>query len=369
MFFTLHSEHKIGYKKLSEADLGLTEGSSHQTHIGLYERKNMLSFLKNEDTTTAILIYNDYFDVLQCNFERIQNPDGTYRSPKISLGEKDENTVVRKIREFAKLNPKRDYYLVWFALENNELLFWLIDNSSSDYAKLKDFFPTENTVYDTSEIMFAPLIKFIESKIDELSIGLQEDLEIASQTSAKSGKYRTLDIEKAQERFKITGRTGEELINEYLEMQKSEKLICSFEWVNKSSGKGETELLVEKGGEIKSYKYLYWFPFTPYTEVFPKLFPWANFDADEDFYEDNDEALWRELNCYYDEEDHDWCIVGDSYDEFRKKLNPMRSIDHCGEVAEYMLVLSLNELGRSFLEVDKYVSQTCPYSSTRPKDE
>lgn len=239
MFFTLHSEHKIGYKKLSDADLGLTEGSSHQTHIGLYERKNMLSFLRNEDTTTAILIYNDYFDVLKCNFERIQNPDGTYRSPKISLGEKDENTVVRKMREFAKLNPKRDYYLVWFALENNELLFWLIDNSSSDYAKLKDFFPTENTVYDTSEIMFAPLIKFIEAKIDELSISLQEDLEIVSQTSTKSEKYRALDIEKAQERFKITGRTGEELINEYLEMQKSENLISAFEWVNKSRESGK----------------------------------------------------------------------------------------------------------------------------------
>ena len=239
MFFTLHSEHKIGYKKLSDADLGLTEGSSHQTHIGLYERKNMLSFLRNEDTTTAILIYNNYFDILKCNFERIQNPDGTYRSPKISLGDKDENTVVRKMREFAKLNPKRDYYLVWFALENNELLFWLIDNSSSDYTKLKDFFPTENTVYDTSEIMFAPLIKFIEAKIDELSISLQEDLEIISQTSTKSEKYRALDIEKAQERFKITGRTGEELINEYLEMQKSKNKISDFEWVNKSSESGK----------------------------------------------------------------------------------------------------------------------------------
>lgn len=238
MFFTLHSEHKIGYKKLSEADLGLSP-DSHQTHIGLYERKNMLSFLKNEDTTTAILIYNNYFDVLKCNFERIQNPDGSFRSPKISLGDKDEKTVVRKIREFAHQNPRRDYYLVWFALENYELLFWLIDNSSSDYAELKNFFPTENTVYDISEIMFAPLIKFIESKIDELSISLQEDLEIISQTSAKSEKYRVLDIEKAQERFKITGRTGEELINEYLEIEKSKKLISEFEWVNKSRESGK----------------------------------------------------------------------------------------------------------------------------------
>lgn len=145
--------------------------------------------------------------------------------------------------------------------------------------------------------------------------------------------------------------------------------LHSTEWVNKSSGRGETELIVDDGKEIKTYKYPYWFPFTPYTEVFPKLFPWASFAADEDFYEEEDEALWRELNCYYDEEDHVWRVVGDSYEEFRKALNPMRSIDHSGEVAEYMLVLSLNDLGKSFLNVDKYVSQTCPYNKARPLDE
>ena len=31
MFFELHEEGKIGYKKLTKADLGL--GDSHQTHI------------------------------------------------------------------------------------------------------------------------------------------------------------------------------------------------------------------------------------------------------------------------------------------------------------------------------------------------
>lgn len=33
MFFKLHSEGKIGFKQLTDADLGL--GKSHQTHIGL----------------------------------------------------------------------------------------------------------------------------------------------------------------------------------------------------------------------------------------------------------------------------------------------------------------------------------------------
>jgi hypothetical protein len=238
MFFTLHPERKIGYKKLSEADLGLGE-TSHQTHIGLYEKKGMLSFLKNEDTTNAILIYNNYCDILPCDFDRIENPDGSFRSPKIRLGAADENTIVRKIREFAAQNPNRNYYLIWFGLDDNVLLFWLLDNASSDYDKIHSFFPSEDTVYDETQINFTSVISFIENKIDELSINLQEDLEIVSQTLNISDRYKSFDIEKAQKRYKETGRSGEELINIYLEKQKSENQISSFEWVNRSRESGK----------------------------------------------------------------------------------------------------------------------------------
>ena len=145
--------------------------------------------------------------------------------------------------------------------------------------------------------------------------------------------------------------------------------LHSTEWVNKSSGRGDTELIVDDGKSIEKYSYPYWFPFTPYTEVFPRLFPWADFSADEDFFEENDEFFRHEYHCYYDKEDDEWLLVGDTYEEYRRKLNPMRSIDHSGEVAEYMMVLSLNELGRSFLNVDKFVSQNRPYADTRPKGE
>ena len=145
--------------------------------------------------------------------------------------------------------------------------------------------------------------------------------------------------------------------------------LHSTEWVNKSSGRGEAELIVDDGKSIQKYSYPYWFPFTPYKMVFPRLFPWANFSADEDFFEENDETLWREYHCYYDKEDDEWINVGDTFEEFRRKLDPMRSIDHLGEVAEYMLVLSLNELGRAFLNVDKFVSQNQPYIKARPKEE
>lgn len=145
--------------------------------------------------------------------------------------------------------------------------------------------------------------------------------------------------------------------------------LHSMEWVNKSSGRGDMELIVNDGKSIEKYLYPYWFPSTPYTMVFPRLFPWADFSADEDFFEENDKALWHKFHWYYDKEDNEWLLVGDTFEEFRKKLNPMRSIDHAGEVAEYMLVLSLNELGKSFLNVDNFLSQKRPYANARPKEE
>ena len=145
--------------------------------------------------------------------------------------------------------------------------------------------------------------------------------------------------------------------------------LHSTEWVNKSSGRGDTELIVDDGKSIKKYSYPYWFPYTPYTKVFPQLFPWADFSADEEYFLENDDCLWRELNCFYDKEEHEWLVVGDSFEEFRNNLDPMRSINNSGEAAEYMMILSLNELGKSFLYVDNFVSQNQPYSDTRPVGE
>lgn len=144
--------------------------------------------------------------------------------------------------------------------------------------------------------------------------------------------------------------------------------LHAYEWVNKSSGKGNIELIVDYEGNSKKYSYPYWFPMTPYTEVFPRLFPWAKFLADEEFYDEYDKCMWQEYHCYRDEEDN-ILVVGDSYEKFKRRLNPMRSIDHCGEVAEYQLILELNNLGKSFLEVNEYVSHNQIYTSTRPVED
>lgn len=41
--------------------------------------------------------------------------------------------------------------------------------------------------------------------------------------------------------------------------------------------------------------YPYWCPYTSYTDIFPKLFYWADFSADEDFFEDNDEYFGENI--------------------------------------------------------------------------
>lgn len=69
MFFKINAECHIGFKKLTAADLGI--GTSHQTHIGLYE--GVLNFLPDVDVvSTAMLICDGYCDIIKCYFDRIE---------------------------------------------------------------------------------------------------------------------------------------------------------------------------------------------------------------------------------------------------------------------------------------------------------
>lgn len=96
MFFKLHEENKIAYKQLTDADLGRSE-TSNQTHIGLFG--DVFTYLPNSfDIDDCMLIYENSVEFLPLNFNRIQNPDGTYRSPKIRKGEHNEVSVVTFIR-------------------------------------------------------------------------------------------------------------------------------------------------------------------------------------------------------------------------------------------------------------------------------
>ena len=137
-----HKYGVLGLKKLSLADTGLSE-KSHQTHIGLFEN-TLYSINDLHLVDYCTLVYSDSIKRLLCLLDYIENPDGSFRSPKIRKGSESEllvnemkiNSVVRELRDIIyKTDTKKDWYLLWFVTEDEHLVFVLFEFRS----KLFDF--------------------------------------------------------------------------------------------------------------------------------------------------------------------------------------------------------------------------------------
>jgi hypothetical protein len=132
-----HKNAVFGIKKLSLADLGISE-ESNQTHIGLFE--NTLTCIEDLHLIDfCYLVTEKEKKKLLCLLDYIENPDGTFRSPKIRKGTNEEltfegqelNSVVREIRGIVNhANSKNDWYLLWFATDNLHLVFILFQYRS-----------------------------------------------------------------------------------------------------------------------------------------------------------------------------------------------------------------------------------------------
>jgi len=235
-FFFFNDEKRIGFKKLSRADLGISN-SSNQTHIGLYE--GVLEFLDDTDVVkSAMLIYDDYCDILDCSFDRIKTPEGRYRSPKIRIGSNASSSIVYKIREFAKEDINADWYLAWTGLESKELVFWLIKGGSEDYKIAQNFFPSKKSVLDEYSSTFDIAKDYLLKRINLVSVDVQKDIEVKSQIGDIARQYKPKDIENAERLFKETGKKGEELIAQYLDKEKKDGRIQSYLWANQSRESG-----------------------------------------------------------------------------------------------------------------------------------
>lgn len=225
--FKVHPENMFGVKRLTDADLGQNVG--HQTHIGLYQ--DILTYLQNEDEIKeSYLIFGNKCERLDCFFDRIKNPDGTFRSPKIRTGETD--SIVRRIREYA-VHSNRPLYLMWFGLDNKELIFILFEEGSRDY----DFFKHLDALGGTFPFS-DDILKYVFSRFDQTNENIMVDLELCSQGILGKKHYRRIDIERANELFKQTGKCGEELVCKYLENLKQSSTILDFMWLNKSRESG-----------------------------------------------------------------------------------------------------------------------------------
>lgn len=239
MFFGLHKENRIGYKQLTDADLGRSS-TSNQTHIGLFE--DVFTFLPNEiEIDDAMVIFDGNVERMPLNFNRIENPDHTFRSPKIKTGGRDTVGVVTFIRDRARdYSNQTAWYLFWFGLESEQPVFFLFNNTSKTYfdmislgfnlkENVKGRLKPENAIYVT-------LLDYLKTIVNKSGQAIAEELEVIAQTNDKATfNYRTYDIKKAQKIFSEIGRAGEELINQYFSDQLEKKRITYYEWKNKET--------------------------------------------------------------------------------------------------------------------------------------
>lgn len=171
-----HRKAIIGLKKLSLADLGISD-KSHQTHIGLFENSltcidNLhlidLCYLVTETQTKKVLCLLDY----------IENQDGTFRSPKIRKGANEElifqgqelNSLVREIRTIVKEKDHcKDWYLLWFASDNQHIVFVLFEFKSELFdllsfklngIKQRQHFDYTTEAFHKILILIKPYIKY-----------------------------------------------------------------------------------------------------------------------------------------------------------------------------------------------------------------
>jgi hypothetical protein len=240
---------KIGIKILTDADLG--SQTSHQTHIGLYE--STLSHLTYERKPyNSQLIYNGISYEAKLFLKFINNNS----RPAINMGSRAEqkdlpNNVVsigKQIRAFADSDRSINWYLIWFALDNEEIVTILINQNSNELTQLQNLgidlnnITTNGFKIGQGDQHYNVLANFLNELTTNVNIEYAEELEIASQTGEEKVTRRVIprvrDIEKANKLFKNTGLKGEELLYKYFELQKSDSIIKNFKWMNQSKETG-----------------------------------------------------------------------------------------------------------------------------------
>lgn len=146
-----------------------------------------------------------------------------------------------------------------------------------------------------------------------------------------------------------------------LETAKRGALILEVqEWVNKTSGRGTFILKAEEDDGTEKLLFsreLFGFGCKKYELVIQELFPWANVEIDEAFYEANKDDDCDERRNITDRQVA--AMLGYegeellNFSDVPSRLYPYSNAS--GEVDFYRLQLTLNQLGKSFVEMEHFL--------------
>lgn len=153
--------------------------------------------------------------------------------------------MVSVIRDIVDNSEDNQWFLIWFALKNEKVVFSLFNKSSKVYEYISGL--GLNLEHSASAIKDFTLVKsiveYVKPKTDGKSTSVIDelkDLEINSQIGGIgfSKKLKGYDIEKANANFIRIGRNGEELINEFLKKKVLINEILHFTWYNEEKESG-----------------------------------------------------------------------------------------------------------------------------------
>lgn len=124
------------------------------------------------------------------------------------------------------------------------------------------------------------------------------------------------------------------------------------DWVNKSLPRFEIRLSCEGESEVWPTAYS---PGMSIEAMLSHFLPWADFSLDEEAHRAGAESIW-EAECYsHRDEETGKVYYTMSFDEWYKPEEGIVPVSSDGETETYSLILSLNDLGRSFLVIDQYL--------------
>ncbi len=124
-------------------------------------------------------------------------------------------------------------------------------------------------------------------------------------------------------------------------------------WVNKSLPRYQVTIYTED--EKETWPTLY-APGVGVEDMLQHFFPWADFDVDEDEHQEGAEAQW-EAECYwYHDSEEGETFYCQEFDEWYQPPKGLVPVSDNGETESYVLILSVNDFGRSFMLLDDYLS-------------
>lgn len=133
MRINMNREGRISIKRLTNSDLDRSV-TTHQTHIGLTEKS--LTFMGDrKEAHSAILIHKNSWFVEPCDIAKISRKNGKRDATKISMGGRNTENLVSRIRNIASSN-NHTHYMVWFGSDTGTPVFWLVRKGSADFNKL-----------------------------------------------------------------------------------------------------------------------------------------------------------------------------------------------------------------------------------------